>query len=123
MNRDEILKDLSERFKDDIIDVFDKSPKRVYIEIKPESIVKAAGYIFRDLGARFNTASGVDLRYHMEILYHFTVEHINLPISLRVKLQKPKPKIDSLTSIFEAANWIERGALRRIPGDETCFSL
>ena len=44
----------------------------------------------------------------MEILYHFTIEDINLLISLRVKLSKSKLEIDSLAPSFEAANWIER---------------
>lgn len=108
MSREEILEDLRDRFKADIVDIFDKSAKRVYIEIKPESITKVARHIFKNLGARFNIASGVDGRYHMEILYHFTLEEINLLISLRVKLTKPKPEIDSLAPLFEAANWIER---------------
>ena len=108
MTREEVLKDIRERFKDDIIDVFDKSPKRVYIEICPESIVRVASYIFKDIGARFNIASGVDTRYNMEILYHFTIEDINLLISLRVKLPKKKLEIDSLAPVFEGANWIER---------------
>lgn len=108
MTREEVLKDIRERFREDIIDVFDKSPKRVYIEIKLESITKIAKYIFKDLGARFNIASGVDAREHMEILYHFTFEDINLLISLRVKLKKPKLEIESLAHIFEGANWIER---------------
>ena len=108
MTREDILKDLTERFKEDIIYTFDKSLKRVYIEINPGSIVKVAGYIFKDLGARFNIASGVDVRNHIEILYHFTVEDINLLISLRVKLPKPEPEIDSLISVCEGANWIER---------------
>jgi Ni,Fe-hydrogenase III component G len=108
MTREEVLGDLRKKFKDDIIEVLDKSPKRVYIEIKPESIIQVASYIFKDLKARFNTASGVDTRYHIEILYHFFIEDINLLISLRVKLQKPKLEIDSLSTIFEGANWIER---------------
>ena len=108
MNRDEVLTNIKNKFEGDIVDIFDKSPKRVYIEIKPESIRKIAQYIFRDLGARFNIASGVDLRKHMEILYHFIIEDINLLISLRVKLQKSKLEIDSLVPLFEAANWIER---------------
>jgi len=108
MTREEVLYDLRKKFKDDIIEVFDKSPKRVYVEIRPDSIVQVASYIFKDLKARFNTASGVDLRYHMEILYHFLIEDINLLISLRVKIQKPKLEIDSLSLIFEGANWIER---------------
>lgn len=108
MTRDEVLKDLETRFAGEIVDIFDKSPKRVYIEIKPESITRVAKYIFKDLGARFNIASGVDARHHMEILYHFTIEDIDLLISLRVKLQKSKLEVDSLAPIFEGANWIER---------------
>ena len=108
MTRDKVLKNIQDKFKEDIIDVFDKSPKRIYIEIKPESIRKVAGYIFNDLGARFNIASGVDCRRHMEILYHFTFEDINLLVSIRVKLDKSKLEIDSLLPLFEGANWIER---------------
>ena len=108
MHRSEILKDINERFKEDIIDCFDKSSNRVYIEIKPSSLGKVASYIFKDLGARFSIASGLDARFHMEILYHFVLEDINLVVSLRVKLDKSKPEIDSLTPVFEAANWIER---------------
>ena len=108
MTREKVLEEIREKFKEDILDVFDKSRHRVYIDIKPESIVKLAQYIFKDLGARFNTASGVDVRHHMEILYHFTLEKIPLLISLRVKLDKSKPEIDSLAPLFEGANWIER---------------
>ncbi len=108
MGREEVLKNIREKFREDIVDFFDKSAKRVYIEIKPESIVKIAGYIFKHLGARFNIASGVDVRNHIEILYHFTFEDINLLISLRVKLLKSRLEIDSLIPVFEAANWIER---------------
>ena len=108
MTKAEVLADLKNRFKADIVEVFDKSPKRVYIEIKPQALTFMAAYIFKDLEARFNIASGMDLRNHMEILYHFTIEEINLIISLRVKLAKDNLEIDSLAPVFEAANWVER---------------
>jgi len=108
MTREEVLKDIQTKFGEVIIEVFDKSPKRAYIEIKPTAIVPVAKYIFRDLGARFNIASGVDAGTHIEILYHLTIESINLLISLRVKLDRENPAIDSLATSFEAANWIER---------------
>jgi Ni,Fe-hydrogenase III component G len=108
MKREEVLKDIRNKFGSDIVDFFDKSQKRVYIEIKPESITRLANYVFKDLGARFNIASGLDAREHIEILYHFTLEDINLLISLRVKLQKSNPEIESLAVLFEGANWIER---------------
>lgn len=108
MTRAELLQALRERFADAITGVFEKSPKRVYIQIKSDAIVRIAEYLFKDIGARFNIASGVDGRNQMEILYHFTLDDIDLVISLRVTLPKTKLEIDSLTSVFTAAHWIER---------------
>ena len=109
MTREDILIDIQDRFKKDIVEVFDKSPTRVYIDIKPEAIIRITRHVFEKLGARFNIASGVDTRYNMEILYHFTFEDINLLVSFRVKLDKKKKlEIDSLAPVFEGANWIER---------------
>ena len=108
LNRDEVLEGFKSGFKDDILDVFLKSPKRVYVEIKPSSIRRLTEHFIRTLGARFNIASGLDARDHMEILYHFTIEDANCIFSLRVKLPKNKLEIDSITPIFEGANWIER---------------
>jgi NADH-quinone oxidoreductase subunit C len=109
MTREQILTDIQELFKEDIIGIFDKYQKRVYVDIKPESIVKIARYIYKNLRARFNIATGLDVRYNMEIIYHFTIEDMNLLISLRVILPKDKKlKIDSLTGIFAGADWIER---------------
>jgi Ni,Fe-hydrogenase III component G len=108
MTREEVLKGLKDRFKDDIVDLFDKSPKRVYLEIRPDAIVRVGSYIFKDLEARFNIASGVDARTHLEILYHFSLEYINLLISVRVKLDRAKPSIESLAPVFKGVHWIER---------------
>ncbi|MFC1809173.1 NADH-quinone oxidoreductase subunit C [Candidatus Omnitrophota bacterium] len=108
MTREDILATIQEKFKDDIISVFEKSPKRVYIDITAESLTRIAPYVFNELGARFNIASGMDGRDEMEILYHFIVDEINLLISFRVKLPKDNLEIDSITPFFEAANWIER---------------
>ena len=108
MDRQEILQSIKDRFAEEIVSVFEKSVKRVYIEIKPGAIIGMAKYIFKDLGARFNIASGVDGRNEMEVLYHFTIEDNNLVISLRAILPKTKLEIDSITSVFAAAHWIER---------------
>lgn len=108
MTREEVLNDIRAKFSGEILDYYDKSPSRVYIEIRPGAIVPVASYIFSDLGARFNIASGMDMMTHMEILYHFTVEDLNLMINLRVKLDRDKPEIDSMGARFEAFNWIER---------------
>ena len=108
MNREQLLEDIRTRFQADIIEFDDKSPTRVYIEIKPESLVPVGTYILKDLKARFNIASGVDVRSHLEILYHFSIEYLNVLISIRVKLDKKNPKIASLAPVFNGMNWIER---------------
>jgi Ni,Fe-hydrogenase III component G len=108
MTREEVLQDLRDRFDEDIIDIYDKSPRRVYMEIKPRAIRWVGNHIFRELGARFNIASASDKPKHTEILYHFILENINLMINVRVKLDKENPKIRSLAPDIEAFNWIER---------------
>ena len=106
--RERILKDLHDRFSADILEFQDKSPTRVYITIEPNALERIAVHLFHTLGARFNIASGMDLREHLEILYHFTLEEINLLISLRVQLDKEHAEVASLAPRFEGANWIER---------------
>lgn len=108
MNREELLNSIKTRFKDSIKEFLDKSHKRVYIEIDPKDIKEVARYIFVELEARFNIASGMDTRFHIEILYHFTIERLSLLISIRVKLDRDKPAIDSIAPIIKGAEWIER---------------
>lgn len=108
MTREQILKDLRETFKEQIIGFQDKSPKRIYLDIQPKAVVPMAKYLHKDHQARFNIASGLDARSHMEILYHFILEDLNLIISLRVKLEKSGLEMDSLATMFKGADWIER---------------
>jgi len=108
MNREELLHSIQEKFKGSIEDFLDKSQKRVYFEVDPKKIQEVTKYFFIDLDARFNIASGVHTRSGFEILYHFTIERLQLLISIRVKLDKDSPKIDSIASIIKGADWIER---------------
>jgi NADH-quinone oxidoreductase subunit C len=50
----------------------------------------------------------VDTRFHLEVLYHFSVEALNLLVTLRVKLDKKAPRVDSLAPLIKGAAWIER---------------
>ena len=108
MTRQEVLNNIREKFKGDITNFLERSPKRIYIDINSTSLVAFATYIFKDLGARFNIASGLDTRHHFEILYHFTFDSLDMVVSLRVVLPRDKLEIASLTCVFEGANWIER---------------
>ena len=114
MTREEVLNELKGRFGGGIVALQDKSPKRVYADIRPEALVPMARYLFRALGARFNIASGVDTRHDIEILYHFTLEDMNLIVSLRVRLAKSRGVRGSWSS------WVSKVMmLRNEPSGDT----
>jgi len=105
--RQEIIENIKVRAGKDMLDLNDRSDKRVYVTIKKETLTKIVRYLFNDVKARFSIASGVDTRNAIEILYHFSVDEIGLMVSVRVILEKPKPEVESLTSIMKCAEWIE----------------
>ncbi|MCM8830872.1 MAG: NADH-quinone oxidoreductase subunit C [Candidatus Omnitrophica bacterium] len=108
MNEDK-LNNLIEKFKEDILNIKTHSEKRIYIDIKDEAIVNIVEFMFKQLGFRFSTASGVDTPWGIEILYHFSWDNTGKIISLRVIIKdKNKPKISSITPVIRGAEWIER---------------
>lgn len=108
MAKVKILEAIKERFALVIDKWWDKSEKRIYLDIDKKDLISLTKFLFEDLKARFITASGVDTRKAIEILYHFSFDSLGLIISLRVKLSKPQPEVESLTSLIKGAEWIER---------------
>jgi len=109
VNTVQIIERLKGRFAGAVRDVFEKSPRRAYLTVEPKDIREVAGFIFRDLGCRFNIASAVDLFDSFEILYHFTRDDSASVVSVRVFLRdKNDPHIDSITPLIKGAEWIER---------------
>ncbi len=109
MTSNELIGNLKGRFGPRIKDVFEKSKKRAYITIEPQDIREVSGYIFRDLGCRFNIATAVDAFDCFEILYHFSKDDSGVVVSVRIMLKdKSDPHVDSITPIMKGAEWIER---------------
>lgn len=67
-------------------------------------------YLFKDLGARLNTITGIDGRDYLEILYHLTfdIPKAGFIITIKALAEKPMPSIDTVSDIVTAAKWIER---------------
>ncbi|MCM8801349.1 MAG: NADH-quinone oxidoreductase subunit C [Candidatus Omnitrophica bacterium] len=104
-----ILEEIKERLKDKIIDFYQHSARRVYILIEAKYIKEVARILFKELGLRFSTATGQDTPKGLEILYHFSFDKTGHIISIRVLIKdKDNPQIDSLATLFPAAEWIER---------------
>jgi len=104
-----VADEIKEKLKEKIVDWYQHSSHRIYFVIKPKDIKEVACFLFRDLGLRFAIATGQDTPQGLEILYHFSLDKTGEIISVRVLIEdKKKPEIDSLATLFPAAEWIER---------------
>lgn len=108
MTREDVLTRIKDELGDGIVEVREKSCKRVYLEIRPDIVPDATRLVFRDLGARFQIATGVDTPRAIEILYHWAFDPIGIVVTLRVKLDRDKPEVESVASICKGTEWIER---------------
>jgi len=104
-----LAEQIKERLKDKMIEFYQHSSKRIYISINPEDLKEITKIFYKELNLRFCTATGIDTRRGFELLYHFSFDKTGEIYSLRLLIEdKKNPQIDSLTSIFPAAEWIER---------------
>lgn len=100
---------IKERLGEKIIEWKEDSSKRIYFTIDKKDIFKTAEFLFKELGLRFSTASGIDSPSGFEILYHFSFDKAGQFYSVRVLLEDKKhPQIDSIAPVFAGAEWIER---------------
>lgn len=108
MTREDIITSIKDKFGDRIKRFYDKSVKRIYIDIEKKDITDFAMHVFKDLGARFNTATAADHPDKIEIMYHFDLDRLGLIVTLRTYISKDKCEIESLLPIMKGAEWIER---------------
>ena len=108
MELKELQENLNSKFSGKILDWLEKNPRRVYVEIKPAALRDVAREIFAVLGFRLAIASGVQTLEGFQILYHFSLDKTGLVLSVRVKLGRKNPEVDSIADVVPAANWIER---------------
>ena len=103
-----LVDELKKIFSKEILDTQSRNDRRTSLYIKPAALVKMSEYLFKELGFRFIIASAVHTKQGFEIYYHFSHDPSGLVLNLHVLLDREKPEVDSLTTLFEATNWIER---------------
>lgn len=108
MSRVELIEQFRKEFESDLLEVTEKSHKRMIISVKPEAILRIAEYFYRKAGLRFIIASALHTRKGFEIHYHFSKDEIGLILNIHVVLDKDEPQIESLSNMFNASEWIER---------------
>lgn len=108
MYTDLIIEKLKAKFGSEILEISEKNQKRLIINIKPDSIIQVADFLYLTEGFRFIIASAVHTKRGFEIHYHFSKDAVGLILNILVILDKENPQIESLSNMFNASNWIER---------------
>lgn len=81
----------------------------VALEIERTKLIETCWFLREGLGFNMLTSvSGVDMRDHLEVVYHLRSLGNNWLLQLKVKLEPGKPEVESLVSVWLSANWLER---------------
>jgi len=108
MSEKKALSAIKARFGSALLDVFERSDRRVYIMVDKKDVPEICRFMFEEQGGRLATVSGVDTRSGIEILYHFMFPRDHQVITIKTKVKKPSPEIESVGKFYPAAVWIER---------------
>ena len=108
MSADSVAQSVRERLAALADRIFERNPQRIYVDVPPENTLAANRIVYEDLGGRLATASGVDERDRIEMLYHYCMDGDGVVVTIRTWALKPEVRLDSVAQFLPAAGWIER---------------
>ena len=82
--------------------------RRGIARIDPARTVEVAEKMLAMDGARLATATGIEVRDGIDVLYHWCIEPPGVVITLKALAIRPELAMDSIANAVPAANWIER---------------
>jgi NADH-quinone oxidoreductase subunit C len=91
-----------------VIEVHQCEPRRGIARIDPDRTVEVAGKLIAMEGARLATATGIDVRDGIDVLYHWAFEPQGAVVTIKVLAIRPELTVDSIANVVPGANWIER---------------
>jgi NADH:ubiquinone oxidoreductase subunit C len=104
-----VAEQVKEKLAGKIVEWYQHSPRRIYFKVEPKDIIEVVRVLFRDLGCRLCTATGLQVPEGFEILYHFSHDQTGIIFSPRILIKdKNNPEVESITPIIKGAEWIER---------------
>jgi len=103
-----VMKDLREKLKGKIIDIVQPREKRIYIRVEPKKAPEVIEYLFFKYKCKFCTATGMDIREGIEIIYHLAREDKNMVINVKTLVPYPNLEIKSIGKKIPAFRWVER---------------
>ncbi|MEO0294225.1 MAG: NADH-quinone oxidoreductase subunit C [candidate division WOR-3 bacterium] len=104
----EVLKELKAKLKGEFLDIAQVRNNRIYIKVELDKAPKVVEYLFFKYKCRLCTATGIDTREGIEIIYHLARDDKNMLINVKTLVPYPKLEIDSIGKKIPAFLWIER---------------
>jgi len=93
---------------DAVVEVQQCESRRGMARIDPARTIEVAERMFAMDGCRLATATAIDVRDGIDVLYHWCFEPAGAVVTLKVLAERPELTVDSIANIIPAANWIER---------------
>jgi NADH-quinone oxidoreductase subunit C len=91
-----------------VVEVEQCESRRGIARVDPAHVVEAAERLFAIDGSRLATATGIDARDGIDVLYHWCIEPPGVVITIKALASRPELALDSIANVVVAANWIER---------------
>lgn len=108
MTREQALNRIRDALGDRLLAMEERSAKRVFVEVAAEDVPETSRLMKMDLEARFQIATGVDTPTAIEVMYHWALDALGCVVTLRTRLDRDAPEIESIATLCPAAEWIER---------------
>ena len=96
------------RLSEAVLEVQQCEPRRGIARIDPERTVEVAERMLGMEGSRLATATGIEVRDGIDVMYHWCIEPAGVIITLKVLATRPSLEMDSIANAVPGANWIER---------------
>jgi NADH-quinone oxidoreductase subunit C len=81
---------------------------KIWVEVKRENLLEFCSFLKENGFDHLSCILGVDRGEHFEVIYHIWSYIDRRMLSVRVKVPKDDPEVDSVVSIWRAADWHER---------------
>jgi NADH/F420H2 dehydrogenase subunit C len=79
------------------------------LDVESVHLVAVCRFLRDQLGFTYlSCISGVDMRDHLETVYHLRSFVRRQVFQLKVRVDAGKPEVESIVSVWPAANWLER---------------
>jgi NADH-quinone oxidoreductase subunit C len=93
---------------DAVTEVHQCEPRRGIARIDPARTVEVAEKLIAVESSRLATATGIDVRDGIDVLYHWCFEPQGVVVTIKVLAVRPGLTVDSIANVVPGANWIER---------------